>query len=144
MTERIDIVADLAYLAEFLIVIKLAVERLTGEALGARHIAVRLHPPAVDGHPSALFDELGYLGKKLGVDLLDPFIIGSGGAGENKAVVFIEPVDCAAEGLEHFAAALLPAPKPYRVKVSVADNMYAVIHIKSSNYSKKPKNLPIQ
>ena len=38
-------------------------------------IAVRLNPPAVDGHPASLFDSRSYLLEHIWIDLLDPLIV---------------------------------------------------------------------
>ena len=75
VAERIHVVCGFAYPAEFFIVIELRIERLTGKALCRRHIAVRLNPPAVDGHPASLFDSRPYLLEHIGIDLFDPLIV---------------------------------------------------------------------
>ena len=75
VAERIHVVCGFTYPAEFFVVIELRIERLTGKALRRGHIAVRLNPPAVDGHPAPLFDPLSYLLKHIGVDFFDPLIV---------------------------------------------------------------------
>ena len=123
VAERIHVVCGFTYPAEFFVVIELRIERLTGKALRRGHIAVRLNPPAVDGHPASLFDSRSYLLEHIGIDLLDPLIVRCRRTSEHKIGIFIEPVECAAESLKHFPAPLLPTPEPDRIKVCVAYKM---------------------
>ena len=123
VAERIHVVCGFAYPAEFFVVIELRIERLTGKALRRGHIAVRLNPPAVDGHPAPLFDPLSYLLKHIGSDFFDPLIVRRRRASEHKIGIFIEPVECTAESLKHLPAPLLPTPEPDRIEVRVAYEM---------------------
>ena len=123
VAERIHVVCGFTYPAEFFVVIELRIERLTGKALSRGHIAVRLNPPAVDGHPASLFDSRFYLLEHIGIDFFDPLIVRRRRASEHKIGIFIEPVECTAESLKHFPAPLLPTPEPDRIKVCVAYKM---------------------
>ena len=123
VAERIHVVCGFTYPAEFFVVIELRIERLTGKTLCRGHIAVRLNPPAVDGHPASLFDSRSYLREHIGINFLDPLIVRCRRTSEHKIGIFIEPVERAAESLKHFPAPLLPTPEPDRIKVCVAYEM---------------------
>ena len=136
VTERVNIIARFTNFTEFFVIIKLAVKCLPCKALATGHIAVRLNPPAVDGNPSAAFNKLSDFVKKLGVYFFNPAIIRSRRAGKNKILIFVKAINCAAESLKYFAASLLPAPKPNRVKMSVSYKMYLIIHYFTSLFKK--------
>src|SRR6266498_5624051 len=123
MPEAIDIIANRGAHAELGIEVALAVQYLPHERLAARQITIGLNPPAADNLPAAFGHAILDFAKHRRVVKLDPLVARRRAGGKYKIATLAHKIEhgakCRLDGLKTF----LPAPKPDRVKMGIADDM---------------------
>ena len=98
VTEGVNIVARIGYLAEILLIKSLRIEKMSDKGLSARNVTVGLNPHSACVFPASLFNSLLDLLEHLRLAELYPLVIGSAGRIENVVRVLNHSVKSRTEG----------------------------------------------